>query len=299
MLEKDRLRIEEERAGIARPAPRTLASSHLLQALDALDDACSPDALYRPRRTWPLRRDDSPAAWRTLADITQRNLCCRAALFTSFAAEAYVNDFLDLHLKARVPAKKFAQIDRHWSARRKYLEAVPLAYAPLWSDTAEDELIPHLTALFSVRNALVHGKPGSGPPMAAMPDPSWRTAYPPTAVAQWLAAVAGAGDALETRCYGFDYFSFPGRTIWQGRKTLMERTLRAEPLPSPNDQELPQLVEALNDEVRRRNEAHPDLRLTVHELRDARLRLAEDRGAWDMFTELVLRQRTPSQDLPN
>jgi hypothetical protein len=298
-FEKDELRIEQERAGVARPAPRTLASSHLLQALDALDEACSPAALYRPRRTWPLRREDSAATWRTLAGITQRNLCCIATLFTAFAAEAYVNDFLDIHLRAQISAKKFAHIDRHWSTRRKYLEAVALAYAPLFRDSEDDEVIPHLTSLFKVRNALVHARPGSGPPMAAMPDPSWRDEYPPTMVARWLVAVAGAVDLLEVRCYGFDYFSFPGRTIWQGRKVVMDRAQRADALPGPEDPELPPLVDTLNDDIRRANEAHGELRLTVHELRDARLRLAEDRGAWDAFTDLVLRQHGRSQKPPN
>lgn len=293
------MRIKEECAGVARPAPRTLASSHLLQALNALDDACSPEALYRPRRTWPLRRDDSPTAWRALADITQRNLCCTATLFTAFAAEAYVNDFLDIHLRPQVSAKKFAQIDRHWSTRRKYLEAVPLAYAPLFRDNDDDEMTPHLTSLFKVRSELVHGRPGRGPLMAALPDPTWRTEYPPTTVAQWLVAVAGAADALEVRCYGFDYFSFPGRTIWQGRQVVVDRAQRGNGLPSPDDEELPPLVDALNDEVRRANEAYRDVRLTVHELREARLRLAEERGAWDAFTELVLRQQSRAEKSPS
>lgn len=188
MFEQDTVRIEEERAGVARPAPRSLASSHLLEALNALDDACSPEALYRPRRTWPLNRDDSPAAWRTLADIAQRNFCCTATLYTAFAAEAYVNDFLDIHLKPKVSASKFKEIDRRWSTRRKYLEAVPLAYAPLFSDRDDDDVIPYLTSLFSVRNNLVHARPGTGPPMAAMRDPTWRKEYRPTTVTQWLIA---------------------------------------------------------------------------------------------------------------
>ena len=138
MFDLDRIRIEEERAGIARPAPRSLASSHLLQALNALDDACSPEALYRSRRTWPLRREErSASAWRTLADINQRDHCCTATLYTAFAAEALVNDFLDVHLRDKVEASKFKKIDR-WPTRRKYVEAVALAYAPLFQD-GEDE----------------------------------------------------------------------------------------------------------------------------------------------------------------
>ena len=91
---KDEQRIEEERAGIARPAPATLASSHLAQALDAFDDACSPEAVLTPRKIWPLRQSDSAQARRTLSEITQRNFCASATLFTAFAAEAFVNNFI-------------------------------------------------------------------------------------------------------------------------------------------------------------------------------------------------------------
>ncbi len=50
------------------------------------------------------------------------------------------------------------------------------------------------------------------------------------------------------------------------------------------------LIRLLNDEVKRRAEAPGDLRLTVHELREARLGLASDEGAWDTFTAMVERQ---------
>jgi hypothetical protein len=106
LAEADARRIEEERAGVARPAPRTLASSHLLSALNALDDASSPEPVLSPRRTWPLRPGDPPQAFRTLADIIQRDLCCTAALFTAFTAEAHVNDFLSVHLPATRSPKR-------------------------------------------------------------------------------------------------------------------------------------------------------------------------------------------------
>jgi hypothetical protein len=55
MWPKDEQRIAEERAGVARPAPATLASSHLAQALDSFDDACCPEAVFAPRKIWPLQ----------------------------------------------------------------------------------------------------------------------------------------------------------------------------------------------------------------------------------------------------
>jgi hypothetical protein len=119
---KDQQRIEEERAGIARPAPATLASSHLAQALDAFDDACSPEAVFAPRKIWPLQSSDPVRSRRTLSEVTQRNLALTATLFTAFAAEAFVNNFLDIHdLKSRVSATKFKKLDRG-STVQKYLE---------------------------------------------------------------------------------------------------------------------------------------------------------------------------------
>jgi hypothetical protein len=124
---KDQKRIEEERAGVARPAPATLASSHLAQALDAFDDACSPEAVFAPRKIWPLQSSDSVRSRRTLSEITQRNLALTATLFTAFAAEAFVNNFLDVHdLKSCVSATKFKKLDRG-STVRKYVEQAKLA----------------------------------------------------------------------------------------------------------------------------------------------------------------------------
>jgi hypothetical protein len=243
--------------------------------------------VLNPRRTWPLKPGDPPAAWRTLAGITQRGFCCTATLFTAFAAEAFVNDFLAVHLKPHVTQRRLAEIDR-WSTTRKYTEAVEIAYGRLfWED---DEVIPSLRQLFDVRNQLVHGRPGAGPPMAYMPDPSWRQVYPPIRVADWLVAVAGAASAMERRCYGFDDESAPASAIWFGREIVHSHAAQASPLPSAARAGRPPLVRLLNDDVKQRAEALGDVRLTVHELREARLRLASNKGAWDTFTEMAERQ---------
>lgn len=282
--DKDLARIEEERAGCARPAPATLAPSHLAQALDALDDAGSPEAVLNPRRTWPLEPSDPPAAKRTLAGITQRGFCCTATLFAAFAAEAFVNDFLAVHLKPHLTEKRFARIDR-WSTTRKYTEAVEIAYGPLFRDG--NEVMPALRQLFEGRNGLAHGRPGVDPPMAYMPDPSWRQLYPLPKVAEWLVAVAGAAGVMERRCYGFDYESVPASAIWFGRDIVRHHASQANPRPSAAGAGRPPLIQLLNDELKRTAEATGDLRLMVHELRDARLRLASDKGAWDLFTEMA------------
>lgn len=290
---RDRDRIEEERRGVARPAPRTLSSSHLLSALNALDDACSPEAVLSPRRIWPLKPGDSPQAFATLADITQRELCCTATLFAAFAAEGFVNDFLDVHLRDKVTPARFAEVDR-WSTRRKYIHGVEEAYGALFRE--DDEVVPALVQLFDLRNQLVHARPGTGPPMAAAPDPGWRGQHPPSRVARWIVAVAGAAEAMEMRCYGFDYVSFPATAIWRGRERVAGRAAAAEPLPDPDNSGRLPLIQELNEEIGRRNAELGDVRLTVHELREARIAHATEVGPWDHFTRLVLRQTQTGGD---
>jgi hypothetical protein len=284
---KDQQRIEEERAGIARPAPATLASSHLAQALDAFDDACSPEAVFAPRKIWPLQSSDSVRSRRTLSEITQRNLALTATLFTAFAAEAFVNNFLDAHdLKSRVSATKFKKLDRG-STVQKYVEGVAIAYEPLFEPN--DEVIPAISGLFEVRNKLVHARPGIGPPIAYMPDPVWRRIYPPTKVAEWLIAVAGAAELMEARCYGFDYHSFPAAFIWRGRNIITDIAARSEPLPDPAMTGRAPVIQLLADEAAEQAKRAGGMRLTVDELRGARLRLAAEVGPWDKFTELLSR----------
>lgn len=291
MWPKDEQRIAEERAGIARPAPATLAASHLAQALDAFDDACSPEAVFAPRKIWPLQPSDPIGSRRTLSEITQRNLCLTAVLFTAFAAEAFVNNFLDVHnLKSQVSATKFRTLDRG-STVHKYVEGVALAYEPLFGP--DDEVVPSISELFDVRNTLVHARPGVGPPLAYMPDPTWRSMYPPTKVAQWLVAVAGAAELMEVRCYGFDYHSLPAAFIWHGRDIVTELATRSEPLPDPAMTGRAPVVQLLAEAAARRAGRATHVRLTIDELRDARLRHAEEVGPWDKFTELLAMDPAP------
>lgn len=58
------------------------------------------------------------------------------------------------------------------------------------------------------------------------------------------------------------------------------------------------MIQLLNDEVKRSAEALGDLRMTIHELREARLRLASDQGAWDTFTEMAERQARQKDNDP-
>ncbi len=224
--------------------------------------------------------------WRTLADITQQRFCCTASLFTAFAAEAFVNDFLAVHLMPELSRAAFRRIDR-LPIGRKYVEAVAQAYGPLFNEG--DEVMPHLRELFDVRNGLVHARAPAGPAMAYRADPSWRQTYPPAKVAEWLVAVAGAASVMERRAYGFDYFSTPASAIWHARAIIYEHAADADPLPSAEHTGREPLISLLGAEVRRMNEFVGDAHLTVDELRETRLRLAAEHGPWDAFTELAVR----------
>ena len=208
-----------------------------------------------------------------------------ATLFTAFAAEAFVNNFLDVHdLKSQISATKFNKLDRG-STVRKYVEGVALAYEPLFGPN--DEVIPVISELFRVRNNLVHARPGIGPPIAYMPDPTWRSMYPPTKLAEWLVAVAGAAELMEVRCYGFDYHSFPGAFIWHGRDIVTDLATRSEPLPDPAMTGRAPAIQLLAEAAAKRAGQAKRFRLTIDELRDARFRHAAEVGAWDKFTEML------------
>jgi len=285
---KDEQRIEEERAGIARPAPATLASSHLAQALDAFDDACSPEAVLTPRKIWPLRQSDSAQARRTLSEITQRNFCASATLFTAFAAEAFVNNFLQVHdLQSKVSPAKFRKL-AFGSTVKKYLRGVALAYEPLFEEN--DEVMPSITELFGIRNKLAHPRLGLGPPVAYMPDPTWRSMYAPTKVAGWLVAVAGAAELMEVRCYGFDYNSLPAAAIWHGRTIVLDLAADSQPLPPASTTARAPLIQLLAEAQASRPAQLAGLKLTVDEIREARLKHAAELGPWDKFTELLTRK---------
>jgi hypothetical protein len=80
------------------------------------------------------------------------------------------------------------------------------------------------------------------------------------------------------------------RRFWFGREIVRDHASQANPLPNAAGAGRPPLIQLLNDRVKRSTEAMGDLRLTVHELCDACLRLASDTGAWDAFTEMAERQ---------
>jgi hypothetical protein len=292
MWPKDELRIAEERAGVARPAPATVASSHLAQALDAFDDACSPEAIFAPRKIWPLQPNDSIRSRRTLAEIIQRNHCLTATLYAAFAAEAFVNNFLEVHdLKSKVTVSQFKKLD-FGSTFNKYVEGVTVAYEPLFAP--DDEVMPSISELFRVRNKLVHPRPGIGPPVAYRPDPSWRGMYPVGKIATWLIAVAGAAESMDMRCYGFDYHSFPAALIWHGGSIVAEVAGKSDPLPDPSMTGRAPLIQLLSEHAAKQSDRVAGIRLTVHELREARLKLAQEVGPWDRFTELLSRD-SPSE----
>ena len=177
------------------------------------------------------------------------------------------------------------------------MEGVAIAYEPLFG--LNDEVIPAISELFDIRHKLVHARPGIGPPTAYMPDPTWRSIYPPTTVAKWLIAVAGAAELMEVRCYGFDYLSFPAAVIWHGRNIVTDLAAKSEPLPDPAMTGRASVIQVLAEEAANQARRAGAMRLTIDELREARMRLAAEVGPWDQFTELLARDRYASSEEPS
>lgn len=94
---------------------------------------------------------------------------------------------------------------------------------------------------------------------------------------------------MEARCYGFDYHSFPAAFIWRGRNIITDIAARSEPLPDPAMTGRAPVIQLLADEAAEQAKRAGGMKLTVDELRGARLRLAAEVGPWDKFTELLSR----------
>jgi hypothetical protein len=86
------------------PYFETLAGSHLMDAIDALRNSGSSDALY-DRFIRATKRGERSDAWlgQAITVAIQRRIAFsrHATMFSAFAAEAYVNEFLWVHVEDR------------------------------------------------------------------------------------------------------------------------------------------------------------------------------------------------------
>lgn len=137
----------------------SMAGTHLLDAIDALRDAGSTDALYDPE----VRA--TPRSARALEDVElaeheaegrRMAYSRRALLFAAFAAEAYVNDFLYEHVQEEPDRKALVMMP----TVEKYILLPKLLRG---EELFSRNRAPWNTLkwLFSRRDELVHAKPSN------------------------------------------------------------------------------------------------------------------------------------------
>jgi hypothetical protein len=223
---RDAERIEEEIAGAIRPSrPATLSGDYLRQAMDALWMLGSARNLYAV-----VEETEVPglaSVFEAAASRRRYTLACNVVLFSAFAAEAYVNEFLAAHLSG----PDLDAIDRMRTIE-KYIIGTRLAYGEQLF-FRDREPYPDMKALFKQRNLLVHARPGTGPSSQGLTAVALEGALDPVRLARFLVAVAGAANVLMPRAYGFherDYL--PGR-LWYGRQAVYTYGERASTMPAP------------------------------------------------------------------
>lgn len=218
-----------------KPSP---SGEYLEASLQALRNACSSDTLYRPLKF------KNPSKYSALIDdimvkdaASQRTAYSRTSLlYSAFAAEAFVNEFIEAHFTG----KDFDAIDRMGTVD-KYAIAPALALGEEVFDRGSEPLTS-IAKLFDLRAGLVHPKPGKivKPSKAGGSHPTQN----PKHAAQYLIAVADAAIALRIEWYGADKAS-DKLDMWSvvisgSKGYLRERASQAtKSLPARNAKHLP------------------------------------------------------------
>lgn len=225
-MSRDAERIDEEIAGAGRPQrPRSLSGAYLQQAVDALSDAADPVALYRHWRERPPTTEPLTTLVAEAAQMTHVAFCRTAVLFAALAAEAYVNEFLAVHMDdaefVRCERKPTIEKYKKWT-KRAYGEIVFVA---------DREPIPDIAELFRVRDRLVHPKPSFGDSSVLEPSDEFRRLFAPPKAAHFIVMVGGAAALMMRRAYGFDYVDPVAETVWQGRQVLYDHAASLAGIP--------------------------------------------------------------------
>ncbi len=172
-----------EEKEVARHERQTLAGSYLERALSELRASGSSDDLYPFIRSGvrvspPLRGE----LGKRIAKGRQREATRSAVLFSMLAAEAYVNQYLQIHLSG----EEFSAADR-LSTFEKFILGPRLVRGESLLDRGR-EPAQTLKKLLNQRSALVH--PKLAPPGSDGPE------YTPLETAEFIVAVADAAGWL-------------------------------------------------------------------------------------------------------
>ncbi|MCW2952022.1 MAG: hypothetical protein JWQ48_1192 [Conexibacter sp.] len=251
MSSQDELRIAAEAAGAERPErPRNFSTGYLTQALDALHALGDSRTLYASLA--PVSEDPRLRAPVVLIARDRRRVHAQnVILFAAFSAEAYINEFLAVHLRG----KDLKAVER-MSTVNKYAVGTRIAYGENLFPR-DRESMPIIEELFAVRNKLVHPKPGFGPPGFASTDPEFDSLFASKRLAEYVIMVAGGAVILVRRAYGFDRVDVPANPIWFGRDVLRDYASRHVGLPSPEARAEPRLLLQLSAWMRGQAEQRP------------------------------------------
>lgn len=215
----------------------TMAGTHLTDAVAALRDSSSADALYRPE-IWAATpgevdwREVGPA--RDEAEGRRVIQSRRALLFAAFAAEAYANDFLYEHWTTAKDLEALVKL----STLDKYAMLPGFAGVVTSLDRGKEPL-QQVGWLFGRRDELVHPKPDGKKDLTWNPED-----YNPRAVAKSIIAVAESAEALVGTAPEASVLSY----VLAERKMLLDYGER--PLPDLHDEAAPASLLA---EARRRD----------------------------------------------
>jgi hypothetical protein len=192
----------------------TMAGTHLADAVRALRDSGSADALYDASvRAMPPSDVDEDvfSISRDIAQSHRVSYSRRALLFAAFAAEAYANDFLH----ERWDGQDREALER-LSPINKYVLLSQLAGRPPLTRDAEP--IQTLKWLFQRRDELVHATPRG-------PDLTYHPAnHNPQAAAKCIVAVADAAERLAGEVHPKSVLAY----VLEERQGLLGYGVRAE-----------------------------------------------------------------------
>lgn len=268
---RDVERVEEEIAGVERPQrPRGLASEYLRQAAEAFHAAGDPEQLYAQWRPDNVR--SKPFGWdfmRSWAREDRLRYARNCVLFSAFATEAFVNEFLAAF---ELSNRRLKELDRK-PTMEKLLAGTAEAYGEAFFHDGR-EPVPVLRSLFDLRNRLVHPKPGFGPTgLLGSDDPEHEEPFAMTELAEYVVMVGGVGDVLTWRAYGYERFDVVGRQLWMARPAVREYATRRLEVPDPDEPAEPTIWQIVGDHLDKMQPMpdHPDATWTqVRKARDAR-----------------------------
>lgn len=202
-----------------------MAGTHLEDALRALRDTASADALYnhRTRSIEPKELDWSDVSLaRDEAESWRITYSRRALLFAAFSAEAYANDFLFAEWSGQ--DRKALQM---LSTIEKYALLPGFAGRKSPLDRGRDPL-QRIQWLFDRRNELVHAKPREDKDLTWEPEN-----HNPAAAAESIVAVAEGAAALAGGAPEASVLSY----VLAEREALLKYGKR--PLPDIHDEPSP------------------------------------------------------------